>query len=244
MLYPVRMKTRSLHRWDLPPKEAVKTQSKLRNLVVERGTVKNIRLIAGADVSVSADRLMMNAAVSLHSYPDLKPLEQVTQKGIPTFPYVPGLLSFREGPLLIDCFKKLKRKPDVIIFDGQGIAHPRRFGIAAHLGVLLDIPSIGCAKSPLYGEYDTPGNEKGSFSYIKEKDGRIIGACLRSRSGVKPIFVSVGHKLSLKQAVDTVLECTPRYRLPEPIRAAHNLAGPLGGSARPTAYCAKRETTS
>jgi len=225
MRYPVRMKTGSLHRWDLPPKEAVKTQLKLRNLVVERGAIKNIRLIAGADVSVSADRLMMKAAVSLHSYPDLKPVEQTTQKGKPTFPYVPGLLSFREGPLLLDCFKKLKHKPDVIIFDGQGIAHPRRFGIAAHLGVWLDIPSIGCAKSPLYGRYDTPGNEKGSFSQIKEKDGRIIGACLRSRSGVKPIFVSVGHKLSLKQAIDTVLECTPRYRLPEPIRAAHNLAG-------------------
>lgn len=228
MQYPVRMKTRSLHRWDLPPKEAVKLQLKLRNLVVERGAVKNIRFIAGADVSVSADRLTMKAAVSLHSYPDLKPVEQATQKGEPHFQYVPGLLSFREGPLLLDCFKKLKRKPDVIIFDGQGIAHPRRFGLAAHIGVWLDIPSIGCAKSPLYGQYETPGNEKGNFSYIKEKDGRIIGACLRSRIGVKPIFVSVGHKLSLGRAVKIILNCTPRYRLPEPIRAAHNLAGSPG----------------
>jgi len=204
-------------------------QLELRNMVVERGVLKNIRFVAGADVSVSADRKMMKAAVSLLSYPSLEPVEQATVKGRPTFPYVPGLLSFREGPLLLDCFKRLKQSPDVIIFDGQGIAHPRRFGIAAHIGVWLDIPSIGCAKSPLYGAYETPGNEKGNFSYIKEKDGRIIGACLRSRIGVKPIFVSVGHKLSLECGLDIVLKCTPCYRLPEPIRAAHSLAGTLGG---------------
>ena len=200
-------------------------QLKLRDMVVERGAIKNIRFVAGADISVSPDRKKMQAAITLLSYPSMEPVEQATVKGRPAFPYVPGLLSFREGPLLLDCFKKLKRKPDVTIFDGQGIAHPRRFGIAAHIGVWLDIPSIGCAKSPLYGKYDTPGNEKGNFSYIKEKDGRVIGACLRSRVGVKPIFVSVGHRLSLKCAIDIVLKCTPRYRLPEPIRTAHNLAG-------------------
>ena len=225
MKYPVLMKFSNLHSWNLSPKDAVRMQLKLRDMVIERGVLKKIRLVAGADVSVSPDRKMMNAAVTLLSYPELKPVEQVTQKGKPEFPYVPGLLSFREGPLLLDCFKKLKRSPDVIIFDGQGIAHPRRFGIAAHIGVWLNIPSIGCAKSPLYGEYETVGDEKGSFSQIKEKDGRVIGVCLRSRIGVKPIFVSVGHKLSLECAIDVILKCTPRYRLPEPIRAAHNLAG-------------------
>ena len=225
MKYPVVMKFPNLHSWNLSPKDAVRIQLKLRKMVVERGEIKKIRLVAGADVSVSADRKMMNAAVTLLSYPELKPVEQVTQKGKPQFPYVPGLLSFREGPLLLDCFKKLKRTPDVIIFDGQGIAHPRRFGIAAHIGVWLNIPSIGCGKSPLYGVYETPGNEKGNLSQIKEKDGRVIGACLRSRSGIKPVFISVGHKLSLKCAIDVILKCTPRYRLPEPIRAAHNLAG-------------------
>lgn len=224
MKYPVLMKFDHLHNWNLSPKDAVKLQLKLRNMVVERGEITKYRFVAGADVSVSADRKMMNAAVSLLSYPELKPVEQVTQKGKPLFPYVPGLLSFREGELLLACFKKLKQSPDVIIFDGQGIAHPRRFGIGAHIGVWLNIPSIGCAKSPLYGEYDRPGNEKGNLSYIKEKDGSVIGACLRSRKGVKPIFVSVGHKLSLKCAIDIVLKCTERYRLPEPIRAAHNLA--------------------
>lgn len=219
------MKTRPLHKWDLPPKDAVKLQHKLRERVIERGVIRNIRYVAGADVSVSAERTEMKAAVTLLSYPDMEPVENATANGKPAFPYVPGLLSFREGPLLLECFGKLKRKPDVIIFDGHGVAHPRRFGIAAHMGVWLETPSIGCAKSPLYGKFETPGDEKGVFTYIKDNESRIIGACLRSRKGVKPIFISVGHKLSLDCAIEIVLNCTPRYRLPEPIRSAHNLAG-------------------
>ena len=219
------MKIGYCHRWDLSPKEAVKLQQKLRGRVIKHGKIKNRRYVAGADVSVSPDRLTMKAAVVVLTYPGLQPVEQATAHGDPSFPYVPGLLSFREGPLLLDCFKKLKQRPDIIIFDGQGIAHPRGFGIAAHLGVWLEIPSIGCAKSPLYGSYEIPGNEKGAFNYITDNGGKKIGACLRSRSGVKPVFISVGHRISLNQAVGVVLKCTPRFRLPEPIRSAHNLAG-------------------
>lgn len=219
------MKFGYLHRWDMSPKKAVKLQQKLRGRVIRHGEIKNIRYVAGADVSVSPDRLTMKAAVVVLTYPGLQPVEQATAHGDPSFPYVPGLLSFREGPLLLDCFKKLKQRPDVIIFDGQGIAHPRGFGIAAHIGVWLETASIGCAKSPLYGNYEIPDNEKGAFNYITDSGGEKIGACLRSRSGVKPVFISVGHRISLNQAVGVVLNCTPRFRLPEPIRSAHNLAG-------------------
>lgn len=219
------MKIGYCHRWDLSPKEAVKLQQKLRGRVIKHGEIKNIRYVAGADVSVSPDRLTMKAAVVVLTYPGLQPVEQATAHGDPCFPYVPGLLSFREGPLLLDCFKKLKQRPDVIIFDGQGIAHPRGFGIAAHIGVWLETASIGCAKSPLYGNYEIPNNEKGAFNYITDSGGKKIGACLRSRSGVKPVFISVGHRISLNRAVGVVLKCTPRFRLPEPIRSAHNLAG-------------------
>lgn len=219
------MKIGYCHRWDLSPKEAVKLQQKLRGRVIKRGEIKNIHHVAGADVSVSRDRLTMKAAVVVLTYPGLRPVEQATAHGDPSFPYVPGLLSFREGPLLLDCFKKLKQRPDVIIFDGQGIAHPRGFGIAAHIGVLLETASIGCAKSPLYGNYEIPGNEKGAFNYITDSGGKKIGACLRSRNGIKPVFISVGHRISLNRAVDIVLKCTPRFRLPEPIRSAHILAG-------------------
>jgi len=213
-----------VHRWDVSPKEAVKIQKELNRRVITNGEPE-IRIVAGADVSVTADRETMTAAVCLMTFPDLDPLEKATAKMKTAFPYVPGLLSFREGPVLLKAFGRLKKKPDLIIFDGQGIAHPRRFGIAAHMGVLLGIPSVGCAKSPLYGSYEPVAGQRGQKSLITDKDGSVLGACLRTRTGVKPVFISVGNLVSLDYAVDVVLECAPKYRLPEPVRCAHKLAG-------------------
>ena len=162
------------------------------------------------------------ASVVVLSLPELQVIEPYAERPI-TFPYVPGLLSFREAPVILDALAQLKTRPDVLMLDGQGIAHPRRLGIAAHLGVILDHPTVGCAKSRLTGKYEEPGEEKGSYTWLRDGE-EIIGAVLRTRSRVKPVFVSVGNKISLDSAIDLVLRCTDRYRLPEPTRWAHRLA--------------------
>ncbi|MEE8429947.1 MAG: endonuclease V, partial [Candidatus Desulfatibia sp.] len=131
---------------------------------------------------------------------------------------------FREGPALIECFKKVKNKPDVIIFDGHGISHPRGMGIATHMGILLGIPSIGCAKSPLYGKFDMPGKSRGGYTFVRDGGGEVIGACFRSKDGVKPVFVSVGNGINLIRAVDIINGCITKYRLPEPVRIADALS--------------------
>ena len=140
-----------------------------------------------------------------------------------SYPYIPGLLTFLEGPVLKKCFKALKIEPDIIIFDGQGIAHPRNMGIAAHMGILLDKPTIGCAKTWLYGEYKEPAKTQGAFSYLLDQKAKKIGAVLRTRDNVRPLFVSPGNKMDIDSAVEVILMCTKRYRLPEPIRLAHQL---------------------
>lgn len=218
------MEIRELHRWDVTPKEAVDIQERLRKKVSTVGSFTKIRLIAGADVSYARKENSVHAAVGVFSFPDLRLIEQRTATVKTSFPYIPGLLTFREGPALIECFKKIKNVPDAVIFDGQGICHPRRMGIASHMGVLLDIPSIGCAKSHLYGEFRIPVGTKGSYTDIQDVDGTTIGACLRTRTDVKPVFVSTGHDVSLNTAINTILRCTTRYRIPEPSRFAHTLA--------------------
>lgn len=218
------MKRRELHSWDVTPREAVDIQERLRGKVSTSDSYTEIRLIAGADVSYSRNENFVHAAVGVFSFPELILIEQRTATVKTTFPYIPGLLTFREGPALIECFKKIDNIPDAIIFDGQGICHPRRMGIASHMGVLLDIPSIGCAKSHLFGGFRIPAAVKGSYTYIQDSDGAIIGACLRTRTDVKPVFVSIGHKVSLNTAVDVIMRCTTRYRMPEPSRFAHTLA--------------------
>ena len=218
------MKRRELHSWDVTPREAVDIQERLRGKVSTSDSYTEIRLIAGADVSYSRNENSVHAAVAVFSFPELRLIEQRTATVKTTFPYIPGLLTFREGPALIECFKKIDNIPDAIIFDGQGICHPRRMGIASHMGVLLDIPSIGCAKSHLFGGFRIPAAAKGSYTYIQDSDGAIIGACLRTRTGVRPIFVSIGHKVSLKTSVDVIMRCATRYRMPEPSRFAHTLA--------------------
>lgn len=182
-------------------------------------------MVAGADLAYSGDGSWAWAAAVLLTVPEGRLVESATAAGPPPFPYVPGYLSFREGPLILSAFRRLRVRPDLCLFDGQGLAHPRRFGLACHLGVLLDLPSVGCAKSLLVGEYEEPGPERGDWSPLR-LDGRRVGAVLRTRDGVNPIFVSPGHRIGVRQAVHWVLACS-RFRVPEPIRQAEQLVNRL-----------------
>ena len=189
--------------------------------------------IAGIDCAFSKDGKKIIAAVVVLRLPDFDLTETVSAVRKVTFPYIPGLLSFREAPVCIAAVEKLKSKPDVFMIDGQGIAHPRRLGLAAHLGLFFDRPTIGCAKSRLIGAYEEPGLEKGAHSLLKGKRGKLnsrsetIGAVLRTRTNVKPVFVSVGNKCLLKDAIEITLACAVKYRLPEPTRLAHQLVSKL-----------------
>jgi deoxyribonuclease V len=210
------------HPWDLSPGDARAIQEQLRSRVQVRPLTGPVGSVAGVDVSVREG--VCRAAIVTLSFPALRALEAATAELPVSFPYVPGLLAFREGPVVLLALGKLKVRPDVIIFDAQGLAHPRRLGLAAHLGVLLDRPSIGCAKSRLCGRHEEPRPERGSWVPLTD-DGTIIGAVVRTRSRVRPVYVSIGHQVDLESAVDLVLRCCTRYRLPEPIRWAHRVAG-------------------
>lgn len=215
--------TLSPHDWDVTPRAAMALQETLRRRVETADRLPEIHRVAGVDVGFEADGRITRAAVAVLSFPDLQPLEQAIAR-LPTgFPYVPGLLSFRELPAILEAVRALPVLPDVFLCDGQGIAHPRRFGIACHLGVLLDVPSIGVAKTRLVGRHDQPPWEKGGWSALRDQD-EVIGAVLRTRSGVRPVYVSPGHRLCLATALRLTLACTTRYRLPETTRRAHRLA--------------------
>lgn len=188
-----------------------------------RGGPRGVRLVAGADLAYRPDGRWAWAAVVLVELPEGRLVESATAAGRPRFPYVPGYLTFREGPLLLAAFRRLRRRPDLCLFDGQGLAHPRRFGLACHVGVLAGIPAIGVAKSRLVGSFAEPGPERGARSALLDR-GEVIGAVLRTRPGVRPLFVSVGHRVSLESAVRLVLAVTGRYRLPEPCRLADRLS--------------------
>jgi deoxyribonuclease V len=216
------MKARKLHEWDLSYKEAVEIQNRLASLVRFIAIKKKPKIIAGLDCAFSKDGEKIFAVVVVIGLPGFEIIETATAIRKLSFPYIPGLLSFREAPVCIDAIEKLKVKPDVFIVDGQGFAHPRRFGIASHIGVLLDMPTVGCAKSRLIGDFDEPGKRKGNYSPLAD-NGEVIGAVVRTRTSVKPVFVSVGHKCTLGDAIKLVLECTTRYRLPEPSRLAHQI---------------------
>ena len=209
------------HPWSITPEEAIALQRDLAPKIILEDRHGPIRTVAGVDVSLKEE--MACAAVVVLSFPDLQVLERVCVKRTVTFPYVPGLLSFREAPAILDALEHMHSVPDVLIFDGQGYAHPRRIGIATHIGILLDHPTIGCAKSRLCGQYDVPPPERGSHTWLRDH-GEIIGAAVRTRARVKPVFVSAGHKMRLISAIDLVLRCTAGYRLPEPTRWAHRLA--------------------
>lgn len=212
------------HDWTLTPEQAVNLQKQLATEVISDRAIglDTVRLVAGVDVSVKEN--ISQAAVVVLSFPDLHMVETVLARQATPFPYIPGLLSFREGPVLEAAFQKLQQEPDVLIFDGMGIAHPRRIGIASHMGLWLQKPTIGCGKTHFVGSYQEPGMDKGLWSELRDR-GDLIGAVLRTRAGVKPVYISPGHLADLPSAIELTLRCTTKYRLPEPIRQAHHAAG-------------------
>ncbi|MFZ5602309.1 MAG: deoxyribonuclease V [Pseudomonadota bacterium] len=217
------VQTKPLHGWDVSPAEARALQSRLAPLVEVQDRLPDVRFIGGVDVGFEDGNRVTRAALVVLSYPDLQVVERQLAK-IPTaFPYVPGLLSFREMPAILQAYSRLNQKPDLLLCDGQGIAHPRRLGIASHLGLWLDLPTIGVAKKKLVGQHEAVPDTKGAWVPLQDK-GETIGAVLRSRQGVLPLYVSPGHRVSQAGAVDWVLRCLTRYRLPEPTRQAHKLA--------------------
>ena len=205
----------------LTPREAVARQRELAPRVVRTGRPRP-RTVCGVDTSIRDEKV--HAALCVFSFPALEPLASVTVVRPVEFPYVPGLLAFRELPALLEAYEELDAEPDLLLVDGHGLAHPRRFGIACHLGVVLGRPSIGCGKTLLVGEHRDPGPRRGASTALLHR-GELIGRCLRTRERVKPVYVSIGHRCALEHATSLVLACASRYRLPEPIRAADHLAG-------------------
>ncbi len=218
------MKAQNLHHWRVVIPQAIAIQHELAELVSTRDQVSDIRLVAGVDISARNASGVARGAVVVLNYPELKLIESQTAEKDVEFPYVPGLLSFRESPVILAACEKLTHIPDLILVDGQGIAHPRRLGLASHLGVLWDKPTIGCAKSRLCGEHNPVGTEEGRVSDLLDGE-ETIGAVLRTRRNSKPLYVSIGHKLSLETSIRWVLRCCRGHRLPEPIRLAHLVAG-------------------
>jgi deoxyribonuclease V len=212
------------HEWQVSPARAREIQLELAPQIIREGHIGQPGLIAGIDVSVNRWAKTGTAAVVTLKYPEMAATETGLVTDEITFPYVPGLLTFREAPLVLAAFNKLKVKPDLVMVDGQGIAHPRRIGLAAHIGLYLGVPTIGCAKSRLIGEYDEPPLEAGNYAELKDK-GEVIGAVVRTKTGVKPVFVSIGHMIDLASAIKWTLACCRGFRLPEPTRRAHMTAG-------------------
>lgn len=224
------MKIERLHSWSISPKEAISLQRELAGQVRLCKLGHTPKLIAGADIAIDRHSGEGVAAVILYAYPSLEEVERRSAREGLAYPYIPGLLSFREAPVLLKAFSRLTRDPDVVLFDGQGIAHPRGLGLASHMGLWLGIPTIGCAKSRLVGEHREPGTRQGSFAKLTyEIDGReeTIGACLRTRDRVKPIYVSPGHLIDLDASLEIVLSCLDGTRIPKPTREADRLVGQI-----------------
>jgi len=215
------MQYRALHSWDVTPEEARRLQNGLRTQVVKTDRFGKINTVAGVDIGFKKD--IARASVVVLSFPGLQVVDSVVTESPVRFPYVPGLLSFREIPPLLTAFTQLQTEPDLVIVDGQGIAHPRRFGLASHLGLILDKPTIGCAKSRLWGRYEEPETEHGSYTYLMDND-EVIGAAVRTRRNVRVVYISIGHRISLDSARTLTLACCRGYRLPETTRYAHNAA--------------------
>jgi deoxyribonuclease V len=218
------MRVHALHGWEMSIAQAREIQFSLAKRVVTENGVTNPGFVAGIDISSPDTQGIASGAVVVLRYPELSMVEVKIAKGKVTLPYIPGLLSFRECPLILAACEKLCNIPDLVLIDGQGIAHPRRLGLASHVGLFLDLPTIGCAKSILCGKHQPLGEEAGSHTELLD-NGEIIGAALRTKSRVKPIYVSVGHKIDLVSALHYVINCCHGYRLPEPTRLAHLAAG-------------------
>jgi len=218
------MKVHTLHEWEVSTARAREIQLSLAKRVVTENEVITPRFIVGIDISAPDAQGVARGAVVVLRYPEFSIVEVKVAESKITFPYIPGLLSFREAPLILAACEKLCNIPDLILIDGQGVAHPRRFGLASHVGLFLDLPTIGCAKSILCGRYQPLGEEAGSHAELLD-NGELIGAALRTKSRVKPIYVSVGHKIDLASALQWVMKCCHGYRIPEPTRLAHLAAG-------------------
>jgi deoxyribonuclease V len=218
------MRVNALHGWEVSIARAKEIQLSLAKMVVTENEAINPRLVAGIDISAPDAQGIARGAVVILRYPEFSMVEVEIVEGKITFPYIPGLLSFRESPLILAACEKLYNVPDLILIDGQGIAHPRRLGLASHVGLFLDLPTVGCAKSILCGQHRPVGEEAGSHAELFD-NGELVGAALRTKSGVKPIYVSVGHKIDLASALQWVIKCCCGYRLPEPTRLAHLAAG-------------------
>nr|WP_303714648.1 deoxyribonuclease V [Methanoculleus marisnigri] len=227
------MEIRETHPFNLTPAEAILLQKALRARISLSGDIGEVSLVAGADASYMKGSDEIYAVVVALSYPDLTVVERVSALAETTFPYIPGLLTFREGPALLEAFQRLRSEPQVIFFDGQGIAHPRGLGIASHIGLLLDRPTVGVAKSLLFGTATEPGPGRGSVSPVFH-NGKTVGMAVRTKEKTKPVYVSVGHRIALLPAVDLVLATARGYRLPEPTRQAHLYANVVRREGRQT----------
>lgn len=230
--------TRNLHPWDLSPDEAAQIQKELRARLVLTWDERHVATIGGVDISITAESA--RAAIVVIRFPDLKPLEAVTADAPLVFPYIPGLLAFREGPAVLAAWEKLHSKADLLMFDGQGIAHPRGIGIASQMGLWLERPTIGVAKSRLYGRHEEVGPKRGDHADLRDQNRNVIGTVLRLREKTNPLYVSPGHLIDVKHATEFVLACSAGYRLPEPTRWAHKVAGgeklPEDGSEQPRLF--------
>jgi len=212
------------HPETLTPSEAIELQKSLRGMVIRKWDGRKVRTIAAADVHFPT-RETSRAALVVVSFPGLEQVESVVSDTPVSFPYIPGLLSFREIPPIMEAWKKLRIIPDLLLCDSHGTAHPRGLGMASHLGIDLGIPSIGCAKSHLFGRYEEPGPKRGERSQVKDRSGMVIGSVLRTRTGIRPVYVSPGHMIDLRTAIRIVLACSPKYRIPVPLAMAHRTAG-------------------
>jgi deoxyribonuclease V len=216
------MNTKINHSWNLTEAEAILLQQELATKVIQEDSFNEIDLIAGVDVAYQKNSNKLVAAVVILDADSLKIIETVTAEDYAQFPYIPGLFSFRELPPLIKAFAKLEHSPDLVVCDGQGYAHPRRFGLACHLGVVFDLPTIGCGKTRLLGEHQVPDRERGAIAPLYDND-EVIGSVLRTQNGINPIYVSIGHRIALATACSWILKLSPKYRLPETTRSADQL---------------------
>lgn len=214
------MNAKSLHAWNLSPTEAVALQKQLRDRIVLRPLPADVRIVAGADISYDKYSDVIHAGFVLVRLPDLAVVETAGVTTRMRFPYIPGLLSFRETPPLLEAWERVRIRPDVVMFDGQGLAHPRRFGIACHVGLLVELPTVGCAKTRLTGTFEPPDEAAGSSSPLVDR-GETVGAVVRTKNRVQPIYVSPGHLADVESSVDLALRCVSKYRVPEPTRLAH-----------------------
>ncbi len=215
--------TMELHPWDLSPGEAAQVQQKLRERLILQWDGRPVTAVGGVDISIKPE--IARAAIVVIRFPELSPVEAVTADAPLVFPYIPGLLAFREGPAVLAAWEMVDNKPDLLMFDGQGIAHPRGMGIASLMGLWLERPTIGVAKSRLYGRHNEVGAARGNRAELLDRQGNVIGTVLRTRERTNPLYISPGHMIDVEHATEFVLSCLTAYRLPEPTRWAHKIAG-------------------